>query len=128
MADVYRRANGKKVEEIIAQTADCRAGLRKEVEARAAVARSVLAAHRHEGHSEINLEEGDIDWFVALDDTRGLSAAMSIEKGRRRYTIGPRTTDVPEHGKDSIGRDVAHMVGIRPLGKAFNLPDDREVY
>lgn len=128
MAEVYRKVKGRKVSEIIARSRDAQRGLRDEVFQRALRAEAVLREHRNEGHSRIVMEHESIDWLVALDDTRGLSAAMSIEKGRRRYTIGPRTEDVPAHGKDRLGREVGHMEGVRPLGIAFGLPDDREVF
>lgn len=50
----------------------------------AARASAVLAAHRYEGHSEINVTHGDVDSFVNLDDSRGQRAAAAIEFGRSR--------------------------------------------
>ncbi|MFI5840549.1 hypothetical protein ACIA8K_12655 [Catenuloplanes sp. NPDC051500] len=42
------------------------------------------------GHASIRLERGDneyghVDWYVVLDDTRGLHAALSIEYGHGSY-------------------------------------------
>jgi hypothetical protein len=46
-------------------------------------AEAILRAHRHAGHARITVTKGDrLDWFVNLDDTRGLRAAAAIEFGR----------------------------------------------
>ena len=129
MAEVYKRAGGYSIEELIARHEETQEGLRALVEPRAAKAEAIRMAHYAEGDSKIVVEPGPIDWTVSLDDTSGDRAAMSIEKGRRRYTIGPRGADVPEHGLDKNGRTVAGMKGINALGAAFDLPDDgREVF
>lgn len=49
-----------------------------------ATATAKLAAHIHEGDSEIlPVERGDVDRFVVLSDQRGLRAAWAIEKGNK---------------------------------------------
>lgn len=58
------------------------AAVANEARERAAIARGVLGAHRHQGHSRITVTHGDIDSFVNLDDTRGQLAAVTIEFGR----------------------------------------------
>jgi len=45
-------------------------------------AEAILAAHHHAGHARIVVEPQGIDWIIALDDSRGEHAAMSIEFGR----------------------------------------------
>lgn len=55
--------------------------VRATAEAGAARAKGVLATHRHQGHSEINVTTGDVDAFVNLDDSRGQRAAAAIEFG-----------------------------------------------
>lgn len=70
-------------DDYVAKLAGVRAELRKTAEAGAARAEPILRAHRHQGHAEINVTEGDkLDWFVNLDDTRGELAAGAIEFGR----------------------------------------------
>jgi hypothetical protein len=46
-------------------------------------AKTSLALHKHDGDAKITTTEGDVDWFVNLDDTAGQSAALSIEFGHR---------------------------------------------
>ena len=43
-----------------------------------------LAQHRHDGHARITTTEGDVDWFVNLDDEDGERAAAAIEFGHTR--------------------------------------------
>lgn len=43
-----------------------------------------LAMHRHEGHAKVTTTEGDVDWFVNLDDEAGERAAAAIEFGYSR--------------------------------------------
>ncbi len=53
----------------------------------AAIAKGVLLAHRAEGHAEINVTHGTLDYFVNLDDTAGSGtgrhAAAAIEFGNK---------------------------------------------
>lgn len=56
-------------------------------------ASAVLAASRYSGDAKIRGAHGDIDYYVVLDDTDGLSAALTIEYGRTGHTLykkGPR--------------------------------------
>ena len=52
-------------------------------EKHAAIARGVLAAHRHDGHSRIEVARGTVDSFVSLNDERGEHAAAAIEYGNK---------------------------------------------
>ena len=91
MAEVYRRAsNGMKVTKVIAlhKVTQWSLGVHRDVIA--ARARAILASHRHDGHAKIDTADGRVDKYVVLDDTRGLSAAMSIEFGRGPGTTNPR--------------------------------------
>lgn len=83
MAEVNRTVRGKPIEDWLAHTRMVRAALKEEAAARAEVAEGLLAAHHHDGHAQIELQRGDLDWYVILSDERGLKAAMSIEYGRR---------------------------------------------
>lgn len=129
MAEVYRRVRGYTLEKFIAKHEETFVGMADIVNRRTSVARGILAAHRAEGDSRITQEWDGLDWTVSLDDTRGDRGAMSIEKGRRRYTIGPRQEWENVHGLDKNGNTVAGMTGINALGAAFDLPDDgRQVF
>lgn len=83
MAEVYRFVNGMKLEKLIALTAEAQAGLSASTEKTAAAAKAILASHRHEGHSRIEVEDLGIDRMITLNDERGQKAAMTIEFGRR---------------------------------------------
>lgn len=83
MAYVYKGAGGMKLERLIALTQEAQGALDDHALEIGANAEGLLAEHRAEGHSRIDILSGDIDRYVCLDDTRGLKAAMSIEYGRK---------------------------------------------
>lgn len=67
----------------IAHMAGVKAAVYAKAQQGAGRAAAVLAAHRYEGDSEINVTRGNkTDAFVNLDDTRGDHAAGAIEYGR----------------------------------------------
>lgn len=82
MAEVFRRVGGRKLTKIIANHEDVQFALGQAAGQIAGRARSVLAAHRYEGDAKIDTARGKVDHYVVLDDTAGLSAAMTIEFGR----------------------------------------------
>jgi hypothetical protein len=82
MAEVYRRVHGKKLEKFIATMPGVHAYTGSQAAAGAELAQGILNAHRHFGHSRIEIEEGETDWLVSLNDDRGQAAAISIEFGR----------------------------------------------
>jgi len=85
------------------------------VKAKGREAQSILSSHRDEGHARIGVERIDegpypgLDWHIYLDDTQGLSAAMTIEKGRKANSEGK-------------GR----MRPVAPLARAVGLPVEGE--
>jgi hypothetical protein len=83
MAEVYRVVRGRKLEHLVAKTADVQDGLDDLVGGMALHAESLLDAHRDEGHAAIEVESGDVDRYVVLTDERGDKAALSIEFGRK---------------------------------------------
>ncbi len=83
MAEVYPTVLGMKIVEAIAHQEDVQMDLDKRGRQMGAKAEWLLAGHRHEGHARIEVEVGDIDRHIILDDSRGLAAAMSIEYGRK---------------------------------------------
>jgi hypothetical protein len=85
MAQVFKRVNGRKLTKIIA-TGDGVQNYLEEITFEMAVrAEQSLIDHRQDGHSQIDVEHGDVDWYVVLDDERGQDAALSIEFGRAGY-------------------------------------------
>jgi hypothetical protein len=105
MAKVYLNINKK-----LAQNE----GVQAELEARtfeiAARAEVELVRHHQDGDAEIDIEHGDVDWYVILSDERGQKAAMSIEYGRAGY-IDPET-----------GEHYDAMDGLFVLHNAAHLP------
>lgn len=93
MAEVDRTFLGMDFQEGLAHWGPVQDWLEGYVRAAAGPARSELAAHRHEGHSFIEVEHGDIDWHLVLNDERGLRAAMSIEFGRGPDENGKGASD-----------------------------------
>ena len=114
MAKVYKSVKGRKLTHLLA-TLD---GVRDHLEARtfemAVRAEEDLVTHRLEGHASIEIEHGDVDWYVVLTDERGQKAAMSIEYGRAGY-IDP--------DEDPQTRKVyGAMEGLYILHKATHIP------
>lgn len=109
MAYVYKGLNGKKITEIIALND----GVQAELEARtfeiAVRAEEMLLEHRQEGHAAIEIDHGDVDWYVVLSDERGQKAAMSIEYGREPYT------------DEETGEEKGRMDGLFILQRAAHL-------
>lgn len=78
MAQLY----GFATDEYFAKLDGVRDELKSTAQAGGARAEAILSAHRAQGHSRITVEDGSLDWFVSLDDTRGDRAAAAIEYGR----------------------------------------------
>lgn len=105
MAEVYRSIKGKPFADWLAHTKMVDVALRMHATARAGRAASYLAAHRDQGHSFIEVEKKKLDYWVQLNDERGLFGAMSIEFGRRSN----------DEGKNG-------MPGLFILHRAFDIP------
>ena len=90
MAQVFKRVNGRKLTKIVAMQQDVRDFMEEVTFEIAVRAEEKLIQHKQDGHATIEVEEGDVDMYVVLDDTRGLDAALSIEYGRAGY-IDPET-------------------------------------
>lgn len=86
MADVeiFDYVDGEELERVIARHQDVQWTLETEAYGYAAIAREVLALHRVTGDSYIEVEKGDIDRYVTLNDNRGQHAAAVIEFGRHK--------------------------------------------
>ena len=73
-----------------------------------AEAETILASHKHDGHSEISVETGDhSDAYVYLDDSKGQGAALAIEFGHM-------------HAGWERGDKVVYVQGIAPLRRAVS--------
>lgn len=82
MAEVYRRVAGRKLEKYLAVEDGVQDSLTDTTLGIAFRAGAILAEHHHDGHAQIEVEEGKVDHYVVLSDDRGQKAAMSIEYGR----------------------------------------------
>lgn len=117
MARVYRypqgAPSGANLEKTIALTLEAQLGVSAATDKVADRAKRILAAHEHDGHAEILVEDGKVDSYVVLSDDRGLGAAMTIEYGRKgdtEYRSGPRK-----------GQPVAPMDAVAPLRLAVGM-------
>lgn len=109
MAVIYKRAGGRKVEQIVAMHVDVQDYLERLVFEMKAQGDVMLIEHRVEGHAELEIDHGDIDWYLTLSDDRGDKAALSIEFGRAGF-VDPET-----------GEEFGAMDGLFILHKATGL-------
>jgi hypothetical protein len=110
VAEVYRRIGGRVIQKYLALEPGVQEEMAKrafEIEARA---EQLLLEHREEGHAQIEIEHGNVDWYVVLSDERGDKAALSIEYGRQAG-FDPKT-----------GRSWGEMAGLYILHQAAHLP------
>jgi len=70
---------GVQLEEYLANMDGVQGALKDVAKERAAVAHGVLLTHRDKGDSKIEVEHGDVDWYVDLNDESGDNAAWAIE-------------------------------------------------
>lgn len=65
-------------------------------------ARSILLAHHHDGHARIELNRGQLDYYISLSDERGLHAAAAIEFGTYRSVgVGALMGAISMNGMDA---------------------------
>jgi hypothetical protein len=117
MAVIYRRVGGRKLTKVIAMHRDVQLAIDEEAAKRAVIAEALLntrAKHRT-GTSTIDVDKGDVDAYVVLDDTRGLHAALSIEYGRN--------AEVQEIDGEEVHIGAAE--GLWVLHDAFDIPHGR---
>lgn len=115
MAELYKRVRGRKFEQFIAMLPEVQDVLEETafaVKARADVNLREAESRLHGlgGDAQIELDHGDIDWYVVLSDERGDKAALSIEFGRAPYID-------PQSGEEWGGMD-----GLYILTRAAGLP------
>lgn len=113
MAKVYTRVGGRKLTKLIALNEGVQAELERRTFEIATRAEVDLIEHRADGDAAIEVEHGDVDFYVILTDDRGQKAALSIEFGRAAR-IDPET-----------GREKAAMEGLFILHNATHLPRKR---
>jgi len=112
VAEIYERINGRKLTRHIAGMPGVQYEIGRRTQRMAQHADALLAEHHHDGHAKIETKRGRkrIDRYLILSDTRGLGAALSIERGRKEDTKSPwgpmeglfilaRSTGLPKHRK-----------------------------
>lgn len=67
---------------------------------------ALLKMHRVSGNSRIMVQHGKVDYYVILDDERGLKAAMSIEYGRNAAAKSFSESYTDAADEDSVAHDV----------------------
>lgn len=115
MAEIYKKIPGKgggKIQKVIAEHDGVQDWLDEYIFHAAVRAEAILAEHRDQGHAFIEVEAGDIDRYLILNDERGQAAAMSIEYGRAPSTRERADGTVEESGG---------MEGLFILHKAVHL-------
>ncbi|WP_042800928.1 hypothetical protein [Streptomyces sp. C] len=98
MADIYDYGGKRKLERVVAVLPNVQAELDKRRFQIAVRAEELLLQARAEsayaeGHSSIDVADGDVDKYVILDDDRGDKAALSIEFGRAEQFITRKRKD-----------------------------------
>ena len=53
-----------------------------------AKAKAKHAIHKDQGHSYVGIDQGDVDYYIYLDDDRGLDQALAIEFGYTHHITG----------------------------------------
>jgi hypothetical protein len=122
MAYVYKGLGGKKLSEVIAANPGVQAELEERTFEIGIRAEQLLKDHRADGHADIDIEHGDIDYYVVLTDERGQKAAMSIEYGREAGEYEVVDPDTGETRTVEYGA----MEGLYILARASNLPKKRK--
>ena len=108
MAEVYRTVGRDPIERTIARTREAQSGVKHHAIAVQTKAKIILASHRHDGHSTIELRRaGRLDWMVELNDDRGYGVAMTIEFGRQGGNL------------DKNGNVVSASEPVAPLRRAI---------
>lgn len=85
MTYLYDRVKGRKFEEFVALIPEVQDDVERRTFEMAIHAEADLKAHVDTGASYVDVEHGDIDWYVVLSDERGEKAALSIEFGRAGF-------------------------------------------
>ena len=118
MATVYRSVGGKKLTKLTATMPGVQGYLRETVFEMQAKAAAELVEHRVDGDATIEVDHGDVDWYLVLSDERGQKAALSIEYGRqasKQEYIDPKTGEKKT-------RKIGASEGLFILAEATNLP------
>lgn len=92
MAEVDRRVAGRPIEEWLAHRPDVGREIQFRTYTIGHKARALKARHVDEGHSFIEVEMGEVDGWIILNDERGLKAAMAMEFGSAPHPGFPEGT------------------------------------
>ena len=126
MAKIYDFKGKRQLERRVAVLPGVQAALDEERFKVAVRAEELLLQARQtssysEGHSSIDVADGDVDKYVILDDERGKAAAMSIEYGRAEQFV------VRDDGEGQTYLDfIPATEGLFILARAANLPKKRK--
>ncbi|MET9861963.1 DUF5403 family protein [Streptomyces smyrnaeus] len=121
MAKIYKSVRGKKLTKVIAENDGVQDELDRRTFEIAVRAEALLLEHRQEGHASIEIEHGDVDWYVVLSDERGQKAALSIEYGRAAHTV-----EREDENGNTYEVEVGAMDGLYILARASHLPKRRK--
>ncbi|MEU5902164.1 DUF5403 family protein [Streptomyces venezuelae] len=116
MAYMYEKTN-----RVLARHQDVQDELERVTFEIAVKAEEILAQHHVDWHSRIEVEEGRIDKYVVLSDDAGQKAALSIEYGRKAYTVTREDRDGNEYEVEVPATD-----GLYVLATASGLPKKRK--
>lgn len=103
----------KAMNRVVSRTPEVRRGVRAEGRARQALAEAARARHFHDRHVQVTGDQDSrwpADYIISMDDDRGQRAVLSIEYGRKGYTVTR---------PDGSTYTVARMEGLRILRAAL---------
>ncbi|WJN63028.1 tail completion protein [Streptomyces phage phiScoe3] len=126
MAQVYDNIGGKELEKFLGKMKGVAGALDTTTFEVAVKAEALLQLHQDyddsiDAHSEIDVERGEVDRYVVLNDDRGQKAAMSIEYGR---AAGKKK--VRDKNGDQVEVTWGASEGLYILAQASNLPKKRK--
>lgn len=116
MAKIYKAVQGRPIQEWLGRMDGVQGDLESRTFEAAVRAEEQLIKHRFQGHAAIEVDHGDIDWYVTLSDERGQKAAMSIEYGRQAYEV-----EREDREGNTFTVEIPAMDGLFILHRAFRL-------
>jgi hypothetical protein len=122
MAHLYQNVKGRPLAKFIAQLPEVQAEVERRTFEIAVRAEALLLEHFYSGDAYIEIEHGDIDWYVVLNDEAGQKHALSIEYGRAAGEFERKNPKTGRMETVSYGA----MDGLYILARASNLPKQRK--
>jgi hypothetical protein len=126
VAEIFDKVGGKKLEKFLGKNDGVQFALDNYTFEIAVRAEGLLQEHQDyddspDAHSFIEVDRGDVDRYVVLNDDRGQKAAMSIEYGR---AAGEK--EVKDKHGDKVTIKWGASDGLYILARASNLPKKRK--